>query len=571
MGQRTFRSAVSLAAVLLLACTGSVGSSQSGREGGGSGSGDPAQPGGSSRPGGGGSNPGMETPPPGGGDPTGVRGDETPGHTPMRRLTQLQYNNTIRDLLGLEGDFAGGFAGDEDVAGFLSNGISPVGEAQVEKYHLAAERIAEQAVAAGTGELVPCAATPNAECANTFVRDFGLRAFRRPLTDEEIERYTAVFNAGQTTDGSFNGGVQLVITAMLQSPHFLYLAEPAHPDQKPGTIVPLDGYQIASRLSYFLRASMPDDELFKAAGAGALSSADEVAAHAQRLLGSEEARSAVAAFHRQWLEIQDLSAASKDAEVYPDFNAELRKGMEDEIASFVSQAVLGDEGTLKALLTSRKTAVNAPLAEHYGVTGTGEVELPATERAGLFTLAGVMALYAHPNQSAPVSRGYLVSEKLLCITPPPAPDNVNSELPPPAANVTTRERLERHRTDPSCASCHMLMDPYGLAFEIYDAVGSYRQEDGGRPVDASGTGLPKIGDVQNALDMMAKLAEVDDVRACLTRQWFRFGLGREETKTDDATIAAALEAFGKNDYKLSDLLVGLTTTAGFRYRAPVSQ
>ena len=213
--------------------------------------------------------------------------------------------------------------------------------------------------------------------------------------------------------------------------------------------------------------------------------------------------------------------------------------MRDEIAAFADHVMREGDGRLQTLLTSAllvpHRAAGRPVRPAGPARGQAATpsELPAGQRAGLLTLAGVMAVYAHPDQSGPVGRGYMVSDKLLCITPPPAPDNVNTMLPPPDPNVTTRERLEQHRADPACATCHALMDPYGLTFENYDAIGRYRTTDGNKLVDASAKGLPAIGDVKNAVELMDALASNPTVRSCLTRQWFRYAFGRQELPGDD--------------------------------------
>jgi hypothetical protein len=180
----------------------------------------------------------------------------------------------------------------------------------------------------------------------------------------------------------------------------------------------------------------------------------------------------------------------------------------------------------------------------------------------------VMALYAQPDQTRPVGRGFLVADKLLCATPPPPPNNVVPKLPAPDPNVTTRERLESHRANPTCAACHALFDPFGLTFEIYDAIGAYRTTDGKKAVDATGKDLPQgLADVKDATGLMAELAQNDAVRDCVTRQWFRYALGRAETDADEATLSAARAAFTKADFGVRDLLVGLTSTRGFRFRS----
>jgi hypothetical protein len=504
--------------------------------------------------------------------PPGASVPETPTATPLRRLTRAQYSNTIRDLLGLGGEFGATFAGDDDAGGFRSNIVSPVSEPQVEQYYRSAEEAAAKAVAAGLDKLAPCAPPkPEATCVDEFVSGFGKRAFRRPLTGEEVERYKQVFQAGRA-GGDLGSGVSLVITAMLQSPSFLYLPElgDARAVEKDG--VPLDPYEVASRLSYFLLGSMPDQELFAAADAKALRTPDQIAAHVRRLLKSDRARDSIVSFFEQWLELADLPAIDKDMTLFPEFTPPLRAAMRDEIAAFADHVVRASDGKLSTLLTSVLSFPSGPLLPIYGLparTGpaTTPVPLPKEQRAGLLTLAGVMAVYAHPDQSGPVGRGYMVSDKLLCITPPPPPDDVNSMLPKPDPSVTTRARLEKHRTDPACANCHALMDPYGLTFENYDAIGRWRDSDGRNPVDASGRGLPGgVGDVKDALELMAKLGNSEVVRGCMVKQWFRYGFGRQEVTSDEGTLSAALAAFAAKDHAIPDLLVGLASSRGFRYR-----
>jgi hypothetical protein len=501
---------------------------------------------------------------------------ETPAATPLRRLTRAQYNNTVRDLLGLTGDFGATFAGDDDAGGFRSNIVSPVSEPQVESYYRSAEELASRAVAAGLARLAPCpAGKADTACGEDFVRNFGKRAFRRPLTQEEVDRYSKVYQAGRGPAGDLGAGVTLVITALLQSPHFLYLPEVGDAGAREKDLLPLDGYEVAARLSYFLLGSMPDDELFAAAETRALRTQEQIATHARRLLKSPRARDTVVSFFTQWLEVTELPSVDKDAMLFPEFTPQLRAAMRDEIADFADHVVRVGDGKLQTLLTSALSFPSAPLLPIYGLSGKpaaagAPVELPRDQRAGLLTLAGIMSVYAHPDQTGPVGRGYMVSDKLLCITPPPAPDNVNAMLPPPDPAITTRERLERHRVDPACSTCHALMDPYGLTFENFDAIGRWRTNDGRKPVDATAKGLPEIGDVKDALELMDRLAKSDVVRACLTRQWFRYALGRQELPTDEGTLAAALAAFEAADQAMPALLVALASSRGFRYRPAVT-
>jgi hypothetical protein len=514
-------------------------------------------------------------------DPTGnggsapipaTPGAERPGRTPVRRLTHLEYNNTVRDLLGLDEDFAGAFAGDEEAGGFAANTVSPVSEAQADQYHAAAEGIAAKAVAAGLNQLAPCTGGASDTCAQDFVRNFGRRAFRRPLTPDEIARYKQVYTTG-AMGGDHGSGVALVITAMLQSPNFLYLPEHGNKQAAEKDGLPLDPYETAARLSYFLISSMPDAALSAAADQGALRTAEQVAAQARRLLGTPQARDSIVSFYLQLLEMPSLDTVDKDTKLFPQYTPAVRAAMGDDLASFASRVTLEGDGKLDTLFTAGFSYPAAALAPIYGLpdgagaNGMAQVTLPKGQRAGLLTLPAVMAVYAQTDQTRPVGRGFLVADKLLCTTPPPAPDNVPM-LPPPAPNVTTRERLEKHRSDPSCAACHALFDPFGLTFEIYDPIGRYRTTEGSKPVDASGKGLPSgFADVKDATELLPQLAKSDVVRDCLVKQWFRFALGRDDDKDDGATLATARAAFAHADFAVRDLLVGLATTRGFRYRA----
>jgi hypothetical protein len=501
---------------------------------------------------------------------------EIPGRTPLRRLTNAQYNQTVQALFGLEGDFTQGFGPDEEVGGFASNITVPVSATQVDKYRLAAEQLAEQAVAgAGLARLAPCAppASTADACADRFVPDFGKRAFRRPLTSEEVSRYKTVYVAGRGTNGDFAKGIQLVVSAMLQSPHFLYLPELGEAGAQANQL-PLTPYEAATRLSYFLLGSMPDGDLFVAADNRKLGTPDQIATQARRLLGTAKATDALVGFHRQWLMLDHILSTTKDEKTFADFTPALRQAMHDEIAAFVTGVLRDGDAKLETLLAADFSFIQGPLYGLYGLPapaaaqGPARVEFPAGQRAGLLTLAGTLATFAHPDQSSPTARGLLVTDRLLCIEPPVPPPNVDTSVAPPNPNVTTRQRLEAHRSNAACAACHGLMDPYGLTFEHYDGIGRYRAKDGLQTVDATAT-LPEVGFVQDAVDLMQRLSTSDHVRRCVVQNWFRYGLGRLETEKDDPTLAAVAAAFARADHRIPELLIALVSSDGFRYRAPI--
>jgi hypothetical protein len=586
-------SAVSLSFVLasLAACTGSI-TGESTRPGQPPGSQPPgSQPPGSQPPGS--QPPGSQPPgsqPPGSqpGTPvTPTLAAEVPGRTPLRRLTKVQYNNMIRDLFGLTDDAAAGFSSDERVAGFESNTTAPLKELQVEQYTSAAEDLANKA-SANLMKLAGCAppATPEATCVDQFLRTFGKRAYRRPLTAEETTRYKALFTTGKGTTGDFAEGISLLVTAMLQSPNFLYVPEVGNAAAAEKDGIPLTPYEVATRISLFAINSMPDDVLLTAADMNQLGTPEQVGAQVRRLLMSPKGRDTIVSFYEQWLDVQDLPMIEKSATVYRTFNADLRSAMRDEVLEFADRVTRQMDGKVETLLTAGFSFVRGGLHALYGLPMPGPanasslnmVTLPAGQRSGLFTTAGVLAKYGHNDQSSPVARGVLVLEKLLCITPPEPPDDVNTEIPPVNSNQTTRQRLDQllsMTNDTRCKACHSLMNPLGFTFENYDGIGAWRTMDGRFPVDATativGTGAATDGAVKDAVELLRKLSTADLVRECVTKNWFRYALGRGETAEDAGTLGAALSSFTKGGNRVPELIAGIASTRGFRYRKPVQQ
>ncbi len=558
----------------LSGCVGSIGS----------GSGDPSvpAPGGSpnnpANPGTG--SPGVSNPggPAGPGGPVaGSPQQGVPDHVPLRRLTRSQYNNTIRDLLGLGGDPAAAFGIDEQEGGFNANSKAPLKELQIERYQQTADELAGKAVA-NLARIAPCAppAKQNAACIDEFLGTFGKRAYRRPLTTEEQASYKALFQVAKNGGADFPTSLNLLIATMLQSPHFIYRPELGDGSRGGSNGVPLTPYETASRLSYFFLNSMPDDELFAAADGNKLGTVEQVSAQARRLLAKPQARETITSFHQQWLQIDDLLTVEKSATVYPGFNPELRAAMKVEVDEYVDQITRQGDGSLETLLSAKFSWLSGPLYGFYGAQGSGaaprKVDLPAGQRGGLFTLAAVMARHSHADQSSLVGRGALISDRLLCIHPPSPPDDVDAVVPKPDPNIPTRKRFEEHRADPKCASCHTLMDPLGIPFEIYDGMGKFRTMDGGQRVDATSTlsGTDNDGPVTNAVDLMERLARTSQVRRCVTQQWFRYLVGRMDGEGDKGAIDAALAAFTASNQKVPDLLVALSTTNAFRFRRAVN-
>jgi hypothetical protein len=508
---------------------------------------------------------------------------EVIGRPPLQRLTHDRYDNTIRDLLGIDGHPSAAFSEDEEQAGYAANTTLPVQELQLMQYEQAAESLAAQAVGNRTtyAALVPCAPVPPSgepACVDRFVRTVGKRAFRRPLDDDEAAAYATLFGSART-GADFESGVRTVLAAMLQSPNFLYRFEWGAPGAHPESdgSVPLSQYEVASRLSYFLWNTMPDDSLFAAADAGQLGTADAVTAAARRMVQDPKARDGLASFHLQWLQLQGLATLEKND---PTFTTDLRSAMSDEVVAFVDGVVRQGDGTLDTLLTGDFSYLEGPLYDLYGVASPAgglpstptRTTLPAG-RAGVLTLPAVLAVHAHADQTSIVHRGLLVLEQFLCSEVPPPPPNVDMTVPPSSdAGLSERQFLQQHSQNPGCAVCHTSMDALGDAFEEFDAIGRYRTTDGAQPVDSSGqlTGTAhQNGPVADAAGLAHRLAAADEVRACLARQWFRFLFGRVEGAADEHTIANAMSSFGGAGDRIPDLLVAYTGTRNFRYRTPV--
>ena len=500
------------------------------------------------------------------------------GATPLRRLTRFEYNQTVHDLLGDTTQPANAFPADEIRAGFDNNsavvGVSP---ALTEAYLNAAESLAKNAMLT-PANLLSCdptklsGAADEDACATQFIQSFGKRAYRRPLSDDDTARLLAVFHAGRTAQ-DFATGIRYVIETALQSPQFLYRVELALPPADgAGDLAPLDSYEMATRLSYLLWSSMPDDALFAAADADELKTPDQLRAQVMRMLADPRAHGAVAHFNQQWLKLDKMASMEKDAKAYPSFNASIVPLMQQEVQQFLEEVMWGQKGDLHELLTAPYSFMNGPLATYYGVGGAGgsdfvRVDLDPTRSAGFLTLGGVMAMLGKADQSAPVQRGRFVREQLLCGMMPSPPPNV-PKLPPLSPDLTTRERLTQHDADPACHSCHRLMDPIGFGFEKFDGAGLFRTTESGQPIDDSGEieDADIAGPFTGAAELGQKLSQSLFVQKCVVTSWFHYAYARLEAPEDQCTLKTLSQKFAASGYRFQDLIVALTETDAFRYR-----
>jgi len=567
----------SFAALGLMACTGAV----SGGSGPGSGEGTdrgagPSQPG----RGGNGSTTGNGDPlPPLDPNPTKPQVEAcktiNPGPAPLRRLTRAEFDNTVRDLLGVDDKLGADFPEEARPFGFDNNAeLNPVTGLLAEGYVAAAEKLATAAVAK-LDSLLACDGSNEATCLDEFLDGFAQRAWRRPLSTEERDHLKRRF--AELKGDKFADGIEGLIQILLLSPQFLYRLEQPVPidGQAYGR---LDHYAMASRLSYLLWNSMPDEALFQAAGGGKLGTRDEISTHAKRMLSDPKATAMVGRFAGQWLDLVRLADVEKDPETYPDFTTAHLDLFRQETEEFF-QHVWKTDGKVSSLLTANFSFMNGPLASFYGISGAngdafGKVDVPA-ERAGFLTQASFLAHYAKIDQSSPVHRGVAVQENLLCFhLPEPPPDIVDGTPVSLNPNMTTKERFAAHRNNPSCESCHRYIDPIGFGFENFDAVGRYRTMDAGKPVDASGqlTDTDVDGPFVGAAELAKRLGESQQVQNCVASKWFSFAFGREPNKDQDAcTVATLNQAMEKSGGDLRELLLTITQTDTFLFTAAGGQ
>ncbi len=503
----------------------------------------------------------------GGDDPSGTRRSEsplcsetaTPGPAPLRRLTVREFNNTVRDLLGdatepgatLPADFP-----PEKASSGFENDVSEqtVTVSHVEELLVVNEGIADRATT-DVAALVACdvAASGEDACALGFVESFGARAYRRPLTDEEVADLMSVFAVGRE-GADFREGIKLVIERALSSPHFLYRVEVEGTD-KDGAVL-LSSHEVASRLSYFLWESMPDAELFAAAEAGGLETQEEVAAQARRMLADPKGREARWRFYAQWLQLYRLPDVTKSAEDYPTFSPDLLPHFEAEARAFLED--VQKNGTVSDLIGASHTFVSPELASFYGLPAPtspdGRVELDPARHAGALTQGGLLSVLAKFDTEAVVRRGKFVRFQLLC-----------EQFAPPA-NAIMDPAIDR--TKEPCATCHSRMDPIGESFEHYDGVGLWRDTADGQPIDDSAVlvGTDVDGEYAGVRGLADKLNQSEQFRRCVVTQHFRHASGRREAEEDACSTDTAYLGFEKSGFDLDELIVAITTSDSFRYR-----
>ena len=535
-----------------------------------------------------------------------------PDTAPLSRMTVEQYENTVRDLfapvhighLNFPVELEGG-------GGFENNvTLNTATPSLVEAYQRAATQVADM-VEADLSNAMGCA--PETEgCARSYVSSLAQRAWRRPLTQAEMDAILGNYDMWAAQYG-VSTAVQLTISHLLQTSDFLYFPRfgsdaPAPTDDAK----PLTNWELASRLSYFLWNSMPDTELFDVADEGRLTDRQVLAEQAFRMLTDWRAVDMVVSFHRQNWDFDDVGANPIDLDYYgPIFEANGQEAEDDksdfyyleyspqaryESDVYIAQHVFHGDAKLESLLTSNRTWTTAnvanlayqadldmgasPVSWSAWIPGEGNdeprlfqdeyfpIELDPNQRAGIFTMVGFLIAKAGPQQPAPVLRGVTIIDRLLCTELHPPGDVPPLELTESQEPKSNRDKYEIHKQSEACAACHRSIDGIGLTFENYDSMGRWRELDNGFPVDATGELLntDQDGPVNNAVELMRKMGASRTVHDCYTRQWFTYAFGRNVTSDDAPTLASLQEGFWQSGGDILSLVVNIAGSYSFRHR-----
>ena len=499
-----------------------------------------------------------------------------PGRVTLHRLNRVEYNNTVRDLLGTARAPADDFPIDDRGSGFDNIAdvltLSPL---HIDNYYAAATALVDEALitASQRSRLVTCdLAAQGATCARKVLEAFVPLAWRRPVTPSEVDALMAPVNLATTQADPVEQGLKIALRLVLMSPNFIFRVE-IDPSATSSAAHPLGQYEIASRLSYFIWSSMPDAELFAAAKAGTLAQTASLQSQVTRMMASPKAAALSDNFAGQWLYTRQIAEAAPDLKLFPTFDESLRSAMKLEMEAMFREVVTNGMAANK-LLTADFTFANDRLAKHYGLPAVGstslvKVSLAGTARGGILSQGGFLTVTSHENRTSPVLRGKWVMNQLLCMSVPPPPPDVNTSLDPANAGGTLRQQLEAHRANPVCASCHKLMDPIGLGLENYDAIGTHRTTDRGLPIDASGD-LPDGRKFNGARELATMVASDENFGRCMTEQLYTYALGRAPNAAaghmDPSVLFAIAQSFRGSGYNFKDLIMQIAASPTFLNR-----
>ena len=531
-----------------------------------------------------------------------------PGRVTMRRLNRPEYNNAIRDLIGLDLRPADDFPADDVGYGFDKIGdVLSMPPILMEKYLAAADLAIEAAgrspdawaklmapplddVPPGLRKPIfpvrsdpikrigrpepaaPVVEDPEAIAlrrASEVLRAFADRAFRRPVTQSELARLVGLVESARKDGDDEAQAIRYALKAVLISPHFLFFVE----EETPGRGRPIGEFELAARLASFLWSSLPDDELERLAARGELRRAGNLSAQVRRMLEDPKARALVDGFALQWLQVRGLRDHAPDPGSFPDFDEPLRRAMLEEASRFCASIMLEDR-PIREFLDADHTFVNERLARHYGISGVSgdhfrRVSLAGGPRGGVLTLASVLTVTSNPTRTSPVKRGKWVLDNILGMPPPPPPSGVEALKAEGGIEhqATTRRRMEQHRADPGCASCHARMDPLGFSLEDFDAIGAWRTSEAGRPIDASGT-LPGGEPFRGAPGLRAILIGRHDAFArALAEKLLTYALGRGLTDLDRCALDEIDRKRKLGDGRFFGLVIAIVESPPFQGRS----
>ena len=406
------------------------------------------------------------------------------------------------------------------------------------------------------------------EAARRIIERLATQAFRRPTTESEIQRLLRLVEIAREEGESFEAGIRLALEAVLCSPHFLFMVERDPAERE--SLRLLDEYELATRISYFLWSSMPDDELFEYAGRGMLRA--NLEAQVRRMLANDKSKSLVDQFAEQWFQLRNLEMVTPDKGQFGKFDDELRRDMATETLMFFA-AVLSEDRPIFDLIDADFTFLNGRLAQHYGIPGVeGEafrrVSLKGTPRGGVITQASVLTVTSNPTRTSPVKRGKWIMENILGTPPPAPPADVPMLDEQTVLTGSLRQRMEQHRKDPQCAVCHQTMDPLGFAMENFDAVGRWRTKDGDYEIDASGV-LPDGTSFNGPAELRKVLLAIgrDDFARCVTEKMLTYALGRGVERSDTDYLNQITGEFSEGEHRFSSLILAIIQSDPFQKRS----
>jgi hypothetical protein len=499
----------------------------------------------------------------------------------LRRLNRTEYGNTLRDLAGTSKDYGASFPPEN-----LSFGFDNIGEAltiqplHIELYEQSAEAVLNELFARPAGDAVRarflgCSAAAGRSCVVQSLIAFAQYAYRRPVLEAEIAGLADIAQDFVATGGSADEGLKLAFKGVLLSPHFIYRVEL---DADPTSKAPhrVSAFELASRLSYYLWSTMPDQPLLLEAQQGTLTTDAGLAQQIERMLSDPRSSALVSNFVGQWLNLRRIEQVKPDYAVFSSFDDELRASLRQESEQFFAE--LFQKGRpISELLTGTFTYVNKRLATHYGLpapagAGFERVDLAGTTRLGFLTQASFLTATSNPTRTSPVKRGKWVLDQLLCSPPPPPPPGVDS-AGVDMGSASVRQRLEQHRAKEPCRSCHAVMDPIGLSFENFDGIGVYRTEDQYGPIDATGTLPTAAGDVSflGASQLVPILAQDERLAGCIAEKVLTYAVGRGFSAADQPTLKAVTDATSASGKGFRSLFASAAASEAFRSRRAVGE